>query len=82
MKVKDEPGVIAKISSVFGKKDISIEALIQHEARSKGDQGSVSVVIISGEITDHEALKLKTTLEDLPEVSAGVKKFRIHSVRS
>ena len=82
LKVKDEPGVIAKISSVFGKKDISIEALIQHEARSKGDQGSVSVVIISGEITDHEALKLKTTLEDLPEVSAGVKKLRIHSVRS
>ena len=82
LKVKDEPGVIAKISSVFGKKDISIEALIQHEARSKGDQGSVSVVIISGEITDREALTLKTTLEDLPEVSAGVKKFRIHSVRS
>ena len=82
LKVKDEPGVIAKISSVFGKKDISIEALIQHEARSKERLDSVPLVIISGEITDHEALKLKTTLEDLPEVSAGVKKLRIHSVRS
>jgi len=31
LQVKDEPGVIAKISSVFGEKDISIDALIQHE---------------------------------------------------
>jgi homoserine dehydrogenase len=31
LQVKDEPGVIAKISSLFGKKNISIDALIQHE---------------------------------------------------
>lgn len=79
LQVKDEPGVIAKISSVFGEKDISIDALIQHEARSKEDIDSVPVVIISGEITDNEAVKLKNILEDLPEVFPGVKKFRIHS---
>jgi homoserine dehydrogenase len=82
LQVKDEPGVIAKISSVFGEKDISIDALIQHEARSKEDIDSVPVVIISGEITDNEAVKLKNILEDLPEVFPGVKKFRIHSSRS
>ena len=35
LQVNDEPGVIAKISSVFGDRNISIEALIQHEAKSK-----------------------------------------------
>ena len=79
LQVKDEPGVIAKISSLFGEKDISIDALIQHEARSKEDLGSVPLVIMSGKITDKEAVKLKNILEDLPEVLPGVKKFRIHS---
>jgi len=79
LQVKDEPGVIAKISSLFGEKDISIDALIQHEARSKEDLGSVPLVIMSGKITDNEAIKLKNILEDLPEVLPGVKKFRIHS---
>ena len=82
LQVKDEPGAIAKISSVFGEKEISIDALIQHEARSKGQLDSVPVVIISGEITDNEAVKLKNTLEDLTEVFPGVKKFRIHKSRS
>ena len=79
LQVKDEPGVIAKISSLFGEKGISIDALIQHEARSKEDLGSVPLVIMSGKITDNEAIKLKNILEDLPEVLPGVKKFRIHS---
>jgi hypothetical protein len=47
--------------------------------RSKEDLGSVPLVIISGKITDKEAVKLKNILEDLPEVLPGVKKFRIHS---
>ena len=79
LQVKDQPGVIAKISSLFGEKKISIDALIQHEARSKEDQDSVSLVIISGNIQDNEAVSLKTILEDLPEVFRGIKKFKIHA---
>ena len=77
-RVNDEPGVIAKISSLFADRNISIEALIQHEAKAKANLESISVVIISGEITDNEAFKLKNELEDLPEVTPGVKNFRIH----
>jgi len=79
LQVNNEPGVIAKISSLFGDKNISIDALIQHEAKSKENLESIPVVIISGEISDNEAIKLKNALEDLPEVFSGVKKFRIHS---
>ena len=79
LQVNDEPGVIAKISSLFADKNISIEALIQHEAKSKENLESISVVIMSGEISNNEAVKLKNALEDLPEVFPGVKKFRIHA---
>jgi len=79
LQVNNEPGVIAKISSLFGDKNISIEALIQHEAKSKENLESISVVIMSGEISNNEAVKLKNALEDLPEVFPGVKKFRIHA---
>lgn len=77
--VNNEPGVIAKISSLFGDKNISIEALIQHESKSKENLESIPVVIMSGEISNNEAVKLKNALEDLPEVFPGVKKFRVHT---
>ena len=79
LQVNNEPGVIAKISSLFGDKNISIEALIQHESKSKENLESIPVVIMSGEISNNEAVKLKNALEDLPEVFLGVKKFRIHA---
>jgi len=79
LQVNDEPGVIAKISSLFADKNISIEALIQHEAKSKENLESIPVVIMSGEISNNEAVKLKNALEDLPEVFPGVKKFRVHT---
>jgi homoserine dehydrogenase len=79
LQVNDEPGVIAKISSLFADKNISIEALIQHEAKSKENLESIPVVIMSGEISNNEAVKLKNALEDLPEIFPGVKKFRIHA---
>ena len=64
---------------LFGNKNISIEALIQHEAKSRENLESVSVVIMSGEITDNVALKLSNEIEDLPEVISSVKKFKIHT---
>lgn len=79
LQVNNEPGVIAKISSLFGDKNISIEVLIQHESKSKENLESIPVVIMSGEISNNEAVKLKNALEDLPEVFPGVKKFRIHT---
>ena len=79
LQVNNEPGVIAKISSLFGDKNISIEVLIQHESKSKENLESIPVVIMSGEISNNEAVKLKNALEDLPEVFPGLKKFRVHT---
>ena len=79
LQVENKTGVIANISSIFAQNNISIEALIQHEAKSKEDLESIPVVIVSGEITQDEASSLQTVLEDLKEVISDVKNFRIHS---
>ena len=63
----------------FADKKISIEALIQHEAKSKEDLESIPIVIVSGEISQSASDNLKEELENFPEVIPGIKNFRIHS---
>ena len=78
--VKDEPGVIAKISSLFAENNLSIEALIQHEDRNKSeDINKVPVVIVSGPVNDASADKISKSLIDLDEVDQHLKQYRIHS---
>ena len=81
LNVKNEAGAIAKISSIFADEDISIEALIQHEARNlPGEtQDTVPVVIISGSVSEEIASKLMANLESSKEIDAEVRQFRIHN---
>ena len=81
LNVKNEAGAIAKISSIFADEDISIEALIQHEARNLPEepQDMVPVVIISGSVSEEIASKLMTNLESMKEIDAEVRQFRIHN---
>ena len=82
LNVKNEPGAIAKISSIFAKEDISIEALIQHEARKLPEdlKDTVPVVIISGSVSEEIIAKLITNLESMKEIDTKVRQFRIHNV--
>ena len=79
--VKNEPGVIAKISAVFANQDISIEALIQHEIKvNNGEQtDEVPVVILSGSVSDQIVKELLNQLNDMEEVADCLKQFRIHA---
>ena len=81
LNVKNEAGAIAKISSIFADEDISIEALIQHEARNLPEepQDTVPVVIISGSVSEEIASKLIANLESMKEIDAEVRQFRIHN---
>ena len=82
LNVKNEPGAIAKISSTFANEDISIEALIQHEAGKLPEdlQDTVPVVIISGLVSEDIISKLITNLESMKEIDTKVRQFRIHNV--
>ena len=73
--------VITYFSSVFADDDISIEALIQHEARKlpEDTQDTVPVVIISGSVSDELISRLIENLESMKEIEGKVRQFRIHN---
>ena len=69
--VRNEPGVIAKISAVFADQNISIEALIQHETKDKntGQTEEVPVIILSGSVSNQVVDKLLEELNQMEEVA-------------
>ena len=79
--VRNEPGVIAKISAVFADQNISIEALIQHETKDKntGQTEEVPVIIISGSVSNQVVDKLLEELNQMEEVADCLKQFRIYT---
>ena len=79
--VRNEPGVIAKISAVFADQNISIEALIQHETKDKNtDQTEeVPVIILSGSVSNQVVDKLLEELNQMEEVANCLKQFRIYT---
>ena len=80
LNVINQAGAIAKLSSVFADSQISIEALIQKETKTNNKENTyVPVVIISGPLTEIEAIQLKNKLELMEETSDSVKQFRIYN---
>lgn len=79
--VRNESGVIAKISAVFANQNISIEALIQHETKEKntGQTEEVPVVILSGPVSDQVVDRLLQELHEMEEVANCLKQFRIYT---
>ncbi len=62
--VADQPGVMGKITNVFGAKQISLRAVTQHERADTAAGGSVSVVVLT-----HEAVEGRMR-EALNEIAA------------
>ena len=78
--IKNEAGAIAKVSSLFASKNISIEALIQNESKAnQADHTHVPVVIISGPLTDEKAFEMTKDLHSIDEIAQSIKQFRIHN---
>ena len=80
LNVKNEAGAIAKVSSLFAEKNISIEALIQKESKSNNNaQLNVPVIIISGPLSDIDAFQMQDNLDSMEEISSTAKQFRIQN---
>jgi len=80
LNIKNEAGAIAKVSSLFADRNISIEALIQNEPKAnQTDLTRVPVVIISGPLTDEKAFEVSKDLESIEETTQSIKQFRIHN---
>ncbi len=75
MNVRDEPGVMAKASTILSEHNISIEALIQKDVSA----GEAPIVIITNEVREQSLNDAVAKLEATTEVSGSVVRIRVAS---
>ncbi len=66
LRTRDEAGVIGKIGTCFGQADVSIQSIVQLEAR----EASAEIVVITHEVRESRFLKALNVIRGLPEVEA------------
>lgn len=64
--VDDDPGVLAEITGVLGRHQISIASVIQHEAEQEGDSQIVPLVIMTHTANEGEAAAAVDEIDLLP----------------
>lgn len=75
LRVLDKPGVLARISTILSQHNISIESLIQKDAR----HGHAPIVIVTDAIREHELNVAVAELQSLPEVEDQITRIRVES---
>ncbi|MEO0369348.1 MAG: ACT domain-containing protein, partial [Pseudomonadota bacterium] len=75
LEVKDQVGVMSKLTSVFAKHDISLEGIKQKEP-AQGEVG-VSVILITQECIEGTLHEVIDALQALPEVTAPIVRIRV-----
>lgn len=71
--VIDRAGVMADVSTILSNHGVSIEALVQKDARLRDAQ----IVIVTNEVLESEMNKVITELESLDAVTSAVSRIRI-----
>ena len=71
--VHDRPGVMAHVSSILGNHDVSIEALIQKDARVSAAQ----IVIVTNEVPESDLDRAITELESLDDLTSSISRIRV-----
>ncbi|MGV3484332.1 MAG: homoserine dehydrogenase [Planctomycetaceae bacterium] len=75
--VKDHPGTLAAITGVFGKHQLSIASVIQHENDGSGEADIVPLVIMSHEGPEGSARLVAQEIESLGVVRGNVVRLRV-----
>ena len=75
--VVDRPGVMAEVTSILSEHEVSIEALIQKDARPSDAQ----IVIVTNDILESEINDAIRQLQSLDEVTAAISRIRIADFR-
>jgi homoserine dehydrogenase len=74
MQVPDQTGVMAKLTQILSDRGISIEAMIQKEA--KGGSSSATVVLLTHEVKEHIMNDAIAAMEALKDVVGSVSRIR------
>ena len=76
--MKNESGVLAKITQVFAQHSISIDAMVQKETQE--DDEIVDIILVTSNMIEKEMNKIINEIEALPENKDNVVKLRIEQL--
>jgi len=76
--MKNESGVLAKITQVFAQHSISIDAMVQKETQE--DDETVDIILVTSNMIEKEMNKIINEIEALPENKDNVVKLRIEQL--
>ena len=80
LSMKNESGVLAKITQVFAKHSISIDAMVQKEIQE--DDEVVDIILVTSNMIEKEMNKIIDEIEALPENIDKAVKLRIEQLNS
>lgn len=75
IQVQEKTGVLAKIATILGDLNISIDAILQKDAH--GVQGNVPVVILTKQVEEKKIINAVKSIESLPECKGPVVRLRV-----
>lgn len=79
MSALDKPGVLSKVAQILSDSGISIEALIQKEA--KDDEETVPLILLTNRALEKHIVAAITTIETLDSITAPVTRIRMESLK-
>ncbi len=78
MDVKDQPGVLAKIASVFGKNNVSIESMMQKQMDAKD---SARIIFITHSVLNKDMYRSIKEIENLDVVNNVLNIIRVEDLK-
>lgn len=79
MSAQDKPGVLSKVATILSDSGISIEALIQKEA--KEGESTVPLILLTNRVQEKKLVSALGKIETLDSISGSVQRIRVESLK-
>jgi homoserine dehydrogenase len=79
MSAQDKPGVLSKIATILSDSGISIEAMIQKEA--KENETTVPLILLTNCVQEKKLIAALHKIETLDSISGSVQRIRVESLK-
>ncbi len=75
--VADKPGVLGRLTTVLGERDVSIRQVVQHGSGGADGGGPVHVVVLTHEARERDVRAALATISSLPAVTSPARLIRV-----
>nr|WP_324259120.1 homoserine dehydrogenase [Cellvibrio fontiphilus] len=79
MSAQDKPGVLSKIATILSDSGISIEAMIQREA--KEGESTVPLILLTNKVQDKKLTAAIRSIEALDSITGAVQRIRVEALK-